>query len=102
MKLEPKCVGIASHPYALRALSRAVNQACDPSITKRHVDEVIAKSGVSYLLEAEVVCDDTHSLLNTHFDVDHTEIDAILAGMSDWNLGELLEAHEFVALFVAE
>jgi hypothetical protein len=70
---------VTSHPHAVRALERAVRHKCfnlDPEGAKR----ILQQSEIPYLhsTRVEICCDQTRSLINTKFLVDHGEVEKAL------------------------
>ena len=70
---------VTSHPHAVRALERAVRHKCfnlDPEGAKR----ILQQSEIPYLHSSrvEICCDETRSLINTRFFVDHREVEKAL------------------------
>jgi hypothetical protein len=102
MGTEAKAVGLCtSHPYAVKALEKATKCKVDPDMVIKHAKELIAKSNILYLEGATLKCTNDACLIDTKFDVDHTEINAILKELTnrdEWKLGKLPDEHEFFAV----
>lgn len=102
MGTEAKAVGLCtSHPYAVKALEKATKCKVDPDMVIKYAKELIAKSNIPYLKGATLKCINDACLIDTKFDVDHTEINAILKELinrDEWKLGKLSDEHEFFAV----
>jgi hypothetical protein len=70
---------VTSHPHAVRALERAVRSNC-LNLDSNDVKLILEKSEIPYLnpSEVEICCNETQSLVNTNFFVDHTEVKTAL------------------------
>ena len=90
---------VSSHPYAVKSLESISNLECIPKITNTYIREIIKASNIKYLQDAELVCDDYLSLIDTHFLVDHDEINSIISKIN-WKMGHLPDGYEFIALVV--
>jgi len=89
---------VTSHPHAVRALERARHVRCDPKRIAINATELVEQTPVPYVNGREHVCNDTQVVINTDFDVDHSDIQRILGEFgSQWRLGELKDGWEFLA-----
>jgi GNAT superfamily N-acetyltransferase len=96
------CGMATSHPYAVRALEKAVGAKCDPAVIATIAAPFIASCGVPYVQASHVRITATPpcSIIETRFFVDHSEVDALRAAMPAWQLGQLADGEEFFALAV--
>ncbi|KAG1800092.1 hypothetical protein EV424DRAFT_1518445, partial [Suillus variegatus] len=111
------CVNIVglvlSHPAACNALAKYASaniKDVELDFIRQHAKGILASSPISYLKPAQLrgslfqdSCDsDAISSVFTKFYVDHTEPLAVLEQYKkkgQWCLGELLDGHEFLAVF---
>jgi len=93
---------VSSHPHAVRALERAKSKSCDPKEISKHAESLITASGITYVQGCPLVLSADCSVINTHFFVDHTEVNELLNKESDWKLGPLNDGEEFFAFVFAE
>lgn len=95
------CGLASSHPYAVRALERATQRRCNPTMIMQHGRNMVAASGIPYLsgcgMSTSGAC-----ALNTSFFVDHTEVDRLAAAVPGWCLGSLPDGEEYLAVIVTE
>lgn len=75
---------------------------CNPSTIAKYTTELVKASGVPYVQDKELRVGQNESVIATGFHVDHTEVDAIAAGLSNWNLGKLNPGDEYFAFIVKE
>lgn len=95
------CAGlVSSHPFAVRALEKAMRTAVDPALCKFVAPRLLQESQIAYLQGCDCVFDDEYCLLSTKFFVDHAEPQQALANLGEdpWHLGGLLDGHEFIAI----
>lgn len=97
---ECDCAGlVSSHPHAVLALEKAMGAKCCPIMIKAYAEVVLSTSGIGYLQDKPIIVDGTHCVVNTDFPVDHAEPLAALATLGcPWHLGDLPDAHEFLAI----
>ncbi|KAG1742266.1 uncharacterized protein EDB91DRAFT_1052130, partial [Suillus paluster] len=107
---------ISSHPAACNILAKYASTNIydvDLDFIRTHAEGILASSSISYLKAAELRgnlfqadCDaSTVSSVFTSFYVDHTEpLEALqqYKAKGQWCLGDLLEGHEFLAIFPIE
>ncbi|MDR2344810.1 MAG: methyltransferase domain-containing protein [Planctomycetaceae bacterium] len=101
---------VSSSPYAIRALEKATRRRCDPSIIKKHVNELldVGSDQISYIHrdKKKLLVDCNDSKINTEFLVDHSNIDSMLKNVTsdgvDWKLGQLEEGWEWFAFTFRE
>lgn len=92
---------VTSHPAAVKALERATRLQCSPVQIARHAAELIDATPVTYAKNKPYLCTATTSIINTDFQVDHTEVQQVLNEMSAWRLGALPDGWEFFAFVFA-
>jgi GNAT superfamily N-acetyltransferase len=96
---------VTSHPWAVRALEKATRLDCDPILIRKYASLFLALSKIPYLHTAKFVWNEKMCVVNTHFLVDHREIERALAkeiASGNWVLGnQLPEGHEFIAIVFA-
>lgn len=70
---------VTSHPYAIKALERATRSKC-LNLGSEKVKYVLEKSQIPYLKldNVQVKCDESQSLINTNFYVNHAEVEKVL------------------------
>ncbi|KAG1834560.1 hypothetical protein EV424DRAFT_1478438, partial [Suillus variegatus] len=104
---------VLSHPAACNALAKYASaniKDVELDFIHQHAKGILASSPISYLKAAQLrgslfqdSCDsDAISSVFTKFYVDHTEPLAVLEQYKkkgQWCLGELLDGHEFLAVF---
>jgi GNAT superfamily N-acetyltransferase len=88
---------VTSHPHAVRALETALRLCCDPVRIAHSAQELLDQSPVPYVRGRCLKCKQTQSVINTNFDVDHSEIQRFLEEQPNWNLGALEDGWEFFA-----
>ena len=86
-----------SHPHAVRALEKSVGKKCEAETIIRHAKEVIIACGVDYVKKGVYSGGCT---INTKFDVDHTEINQLIASDDEWELGKVKEGEEFLVFLL--
>lgn len=98
---------VSSHPAAVRALECAASNRCSQRNNKLYAASVMEACTVPCIKDAQLSAD--ACVANTSFFVDHTGVGQVLAqeieqGRIDasraWQLGELSEGHEFLAIAV--
>lgn len=98
---------VSSHPAAVRALEAAAHSRCSHAINKRYAESVMDAITVPYIRGCKLASKEEPWTVDTSYYVDHTDVLHILAaeieqGKSNpsrrWQLGELPEGHEFLAL----
>jgi GNAT superfamily N-acetyltransferase len=96
------CVGlVSSHPYAVRALEKACRRTVGIEFAASYGQHVLDSSGVAYLEGRTAVVTGGCCKISTDFYVDHTEVNAIIAGLiagSGWCLGTIEDGEEFLAV----
>jgi len=88
---------VTSHPYAVKAIETATSRRCDPALIARRAAALVESSRVPYASTHELRCDNSQSLINTQFYVDHSEVNDIISRLNDWPLGLLEDGYEFFA-----
>ena len=88
---------VSSHPFAVRALERARDRRCSPSLISKHAAGLIAASGIPYVQGCPLQLGEERSIIETKFFVDHTEVNNFLAEEEDWQMGPLKDGEEFFA-----
>ncbi|KAG5178017.1 hypothetical protein JKP88DRAFT_270620 [Tribonema minus] len=96
------CGLVTSHPHAVRALEAATERACDRSLAISSAQALISHSGIPYVSQALVHFEGGKCLIDTQFFVDHSEVEAVLSGITHWRLGPLEEGKEFFAFTFAQ
>ena len=102
------CALVASHPYAVRALESATKRQCDQGLTSLHVERIVKASCIPYLQdrqsEVSVQGDGKprRCIMSTDFQVDHTEADQRRMALANWQLGDLEDGEEFLAIVFPE
>ena len=109
----PVIVGIASsHPHGIIALKKASMAIMDKKFI-RNIRRILTLCNVEYLVNKPLVGNLLRSLplprmgyprlqVNTEFHIDHTEPLSALASLPldvKWQLGPLLDGHEFIVIF---
>ena len=92
------CGLATSHPYAVKALERATGGKCTRETAIVWGDRILIESGIPYMREANLVFDGNQCLINTRFEVDHSDVTVALDLDPDWLLGSLRDGMEFFAM----
>ncbi|KAG2134010.1 hypothetical protein BD769DRAFT_1627403 [Suillus cothurnatus] len=96
---------VSSHPAACNALAKyaaADIKNIDLGFIREHTSGILGSSPISYLKAAQQLQQWHISSVFTKFFVDHTEPLEVLSlykKKDQWCLGELLDGHEFLAIF---
>ena len=99
------CALVTSHPYAVRALESATNRQCDPGLTFLHVERIVKASCIPYPQDRQSVVSvqgdgkQRRRVLLTDFQVDHTEADQRHMALANWQLGDLEDGENFLAIW---
>jgi len=88
---------VTSHPFAIKAMETASKRQCDPTLIAAHATSLVKTARVPYASASSIRCTSTQSLIDTRFYVDHSEVNAIVAELPNWRLGNLGEGDEFFA-----
>jgi hypothetical protein len=91
---------VTSNPYAVRALERATGFKCDPVVIQTFATEILRDCKIPYLKNSVLELTNEKSIIDTHFDIDHREIETFLEQelQKGWRLGNKLpEGYEFFA-----
>lgn len=89
-----------SNPYAVKALQKAARGRIDSRKIFEYADRLVECSKIPYLKGADLKCAENVSLIDTHFPVDHTDINKCLDKLiseNQWHMGTLPDNHEFFA-----
>jgi GNAT superfamily N-acetyltransferase len=92
---------VSSHPHAVLALERALGKNnCDPAVIEAVGQRLMSESGIDYLRGAKMHEVPFYCSVDTHFPINHAEPLAALRALpaGRWQLGPLLEGHEFLAI----
>jgi len=90
---------VSSHPAAVHTLEIATDATCDVARIRSNASTILAAIPVPYL--QRYTLETSSCVINTHFDVDHSQVLALLADWKarrGWTLGDLPEGHEFFAV----
>lgn len=93
---------MSSNPYAVRALEKATRRRCDPELILRRKKKLV-RVGTENIpfLGSNVETSDKSPAINTHFLVDHSNIDNMIKSVNSedvpWLLGDLAEGWEWFA-----
>ncbi len=88
---------VTSHPYAVHALERATGRRCDPLEIKNYASNLVKQSGIPYVQNCQLLCNNHQSVIQSQFFVDHSEIQQLLAKELNWKLGNIQDGEEFFA-----
>ncbi|HEX4322422.1 MAG TPA: class I SAM-dependent methyltransferase [Acidobacteriaceae bacterium] len=95
---------LSANPYAIRALEKATRRRCQPEFIATHASALLALGAeqVHYLADSrEFLIDENKSRVDTAFDIDHSELPAMLLKATDdtkpWVMGDLPEGWEWLA-----
>lgn len=95
---------VSANPYAIRALEKATRRRSSPKIIKKHIQKLIeiGNENLPYIQSnTDYIVDNSSSIINTDFFVDHTNIPAMLSRVITdevpWLLGDLIEGWEWIA-----
>ena len=90
---------VTSHPHAVKAMESVANGSCQLSTMQQWGSQLIKASDIAYLQTAVLKVSETESLVDTRFNVEHTEALEALAKVPAWSLGHSLpDGHEFLAI----
>ncbi len=93
---------VTSHPYAVRSLERATRRKCTPALITTRAQMLLDNSPVQYTQGCETVFNETTTIINTKFDVDHAEVNTARKSLNDWVLGDLPDGWEYFAFVFQE
>ena len=91
---------VSSNPYAVRALEKATRRRCDPRIISHHQGSLLQLGAnlIEYIQQSRGHrIDDTQSVIDTEFYLDHSELPDMMSRASkekEWRLGEINEGEE--------
>lgn len=94
---------VSSNPYAVLALEKATRRRCDPFVISHHQDDLLDLGAnlIGYIQQSKSHrIDDTQSIIDTEFYLDHSELPGMLSNASkerEWRLGEIDEGEEWFA-----
>jgi hypothetical protein len=92
---------VSSNPWAVKAFANATRCA-NLLPSSALLAKVMPHTNVPYLRNAKYVVDGTQSLVDTHFNISHAEVEPFIRDVSQsgtWQLGHSLPPeHEFLAL----
>lgn len=99
------CWGLVSaNPYAVRALEKATRRRCAPHVIEENKDVLMqfAEEHVNYIdRETTVRFGDGSCEIDTQFDLDHGDVEAMVKRVTTentpWTLGPLSRSHEWLA-----
>jgi len=102
--IDPRALawGLAtSHPHAVRSLERATKTKCNPSLIGLYASSLVEASGIPYVQNRRIVANESGSIIDTEFFVDHTEVNAFRSKESGWHMGSLNDGEEYLAFVFA-
>lgn len=95
---------LSANPYAIRALEKATRRRCEPSRILADVGALarLGQEVVPYIsADTPYVVNETASMINTEFFLDHSQLPAMLASATSeekpWRMGGLSEGWEWFA-----
>jgi len=80
------------------ALEKAMGKKCNPSVIGALGNVIIKDSAIEYLQNKTIVCDGKSCVIDTEFDVEHTEPLLALNGI-EWH-GVLPDKHEYLCIIL--
>jgi len=93
---------VSSHPYTIRALERAMQSTCRPSIIATHAASLVQASGIPCVQDCPLRLGEEGCSIDTQSFVYHTKLNVLLSKEKEWQLGPLNEGEEFFAFVFRE
>jgi 2-polyprenyl-3-methyl-5-hydroxy-6-metoxy-1,4-benzoquinol methylase/GNAT superfamily N-acetyltransferase len=92
---------VTANPYTVRALEKATRRRVSTERIEKELQVILGATSIPYVTpDTETACDRKSARINTHFQVDHSEVPKMIEQVSSstrWALGELPEGWEWIA-----